>query len=103
MNADNDNGAATEDGAEPAIFIILGKAWKSAGGPMSGLHVMLGAPDDDSAVRRALEALQAEGFAEVELDKIGLLQEPPTEEPHASAWSDALNGEVAIISYDQPD
>ena len=43
---------------------------------------MLVAPDDNSAVRRALESLAAEGYAEAELDQIGDMEGVPDEEPH---------------------
>ena len=36
-----------------------------------GVHVLLIAPDDDAAVRTALQALTGEGYAEAELDQIG--------------------------------
>lgn len=62
---------------------------------------MLVAPDDDSAVRRALESLAKEGFAEAELDQIGEMEGPPDEEPHASAYQGALEGEVSIITFDE--
>ena len=35
------------------------------------IHVMLRAPDDDTAVREALNALAEEGFLEADLDQIG--------------------------------
>ena len=40
---------------------------------------MLVAPDDDSAVREALDALAKEGYAEAELDQIGDMQDEPDE------------------------
>jgi hypothetical protein len=92
---DNDNSL---DG--PMIFIIIGKAYESKGGEGIELHIMLQAPDDDSAVREALNALTEEGFIEADLDQIGVLQEEPPEEPHASAYQGALEGEVAIIRFD---
>jgi hypothetical protein len=64
------------------------------------MHILLRAPDDDSAVREALNALSEEGFIEADLDQIGVLEEEPTEEPHASAYQGALEGEVAIIRFD---
>jgi hypothetical protein len=92
---DNDNSL---DG--PMIFIIIGKAYESKGGEGIELHIMLQAPDDDSAVREALNALSEEGFIEADLDQIGVMQEEPPEEPHASAYQGALEGEVAIIRFD---
>ena len=60
--------------------------WSSKGGKPNGVHVMLVAPDDDCAVRRALEALTREGYAEAELDQIGDMEGEPDEEPHLSAY-----------------
>ena len=51
------------------------------------------------AVREALNALAEEGFIEADLDQIGMLTEVPEEEPHASAYQGALEGEVAIIRF----
>jgi hypothetical protein len=93
--ADNDNSL---DG--PMIFIIIGKGYETKGGEGVELHIMLQAPDDDTAVREALNALSEEGFAEADLDQIGVMQEEPPEEPHASAYQGALEGEVAIIRFD---
>ncbi len=93
-NPDNDN---NYDG--PMVFIIIGKGYETDGGEGVELHVMLRAADDDTAVREALNALSEEGFIEADLDQIGMLTEVPTEEPHASAYSGALEGEVAIIRF----
>ena len=94
--ATNDN-----DGIRPVI-IITGRVWRQKGGAAEGVHVMLVAPDDDSAVRRALESLAAEGYAEAELDQIGEMEGAPDEEPHLSAWQGALEGEVSIITFEEP-
>jgi len=93
--ADNDN---TLD--DPMILIIIGKAYETKGGEGIEMHVILRAPDDDSAVREALNALTEEGFLEADLDQIGVLTDEPPEEPHASAYQGALEGEVAIIRFD---
>ena len=89
---DNDN---TPD--EPMVFIIIAKAYEVEGGEGIDLHVMLAAPDDDTAVRLALNALSEEGFLEADLDQIGMINGAPDEEPHASAYQGALEGEVANI------
>ncbi|NKN36712.1 transcriptional regulator [Agrobacterium sp. a22-2] len=91
---DNDNNL---DG--PMVFIIIAKAYERDGDDGVDLHIMLAAPDDDSAVREALNALAEEGFLEADLDQIGLVSEIPEEEPHASAYQGALQGEVAIIRF----
>lgn len=92
---DNDNSI---DG--PMVFIIIGKAYEQDGDKEGvDIHVMLRAPDDDTAVREALNALAEEGFLEADLDQIGTLEDVPDEEPHASAYKGALTGEVAIIRF----
>jgi hypothetical protein len=94
-NPDNDNNSEG-----PMVFIIIGKGYEQKGGEGIELHIMLRAPDDDSAVREALNALSEEGFLEADLDQIGVLTDVPVEEPHASAYQGALEGEVAIIRFD---
>ena len=91
---DNDNNF---DG--PMIFIIIGKGYESDSSDGIDLHILLKAPDDDTAVREALNALAEEGFIEADLDQIGMLTEIPAEEPHASAYQGAVDGEVAIIRF----
>lgn len=97
MNADNDN-EVTDDGG--SIFIVIGTVTRRKGGRKSPVHVMIKAPDDDSAVRETLNALAREGYAEAELDQIGVLDGMPDEEPHASAIEGVMAGEVAIITFD---
>jgi len=90
------------DNDERPVTIITGRVWKKKGGKPEGVHVMLVAPDDDSAVRRTLESLAAEGYAEVELDQIGDMDGAPDDEPHLSAFQGALEGEVSIVTFDVP-
>lgn len=85
------------DNDPPLVWIIIGRVTRRKGGREEGIHVILRAPDDDSAVRRTLEALRAEGFVEAELDQIGEMQGEPDEEPHLSAYQGALEGEVSIV------
>ena len=90
-----------EDNLRP-VTIVVGRVWRDKDGPSQGVHIMLVAPDDDTAVRRALESLAAEGYAEAELDQIGDMQDVPDEEPHLSAYQGAQEGEVSIITFDEP-
>ncbi|RVC41959.1 transcriptional regulator [Mesorhizobium sp. M4A.F.Ca.ET.090.04.2.1] len=90
------------DNEERPVTIITGRVWKKKGGKPEGVHVMLVAPDDDSAVRKALDSLAAEGYAEAELDQIGDMDRAPDDEPHLSAYQGALAGEVSIITFDEP-
>ena len=91
---DNDN-----ERDEPMVFIVIGKAYENKDSEGIDIHVVLAAPDDDSAVRETLNALSEEGFIEADLDQIGTLTEVPEDEPHASAYKGALEGEVAIIRF----
>ena len=65
--------------------------------PWPGHTVAFGAKD--GRYREALNALADEGFLEADLDQIGTLTDAPDEEPHASAYQGALEGEVAIIRF----
>lgn len=87
---------------ERPVTLITGRASKAKGGPSEGIHIMLVAPDDDTAVKMALQALTAEGYAEAELDRIGDMEGMPEEEPHASAYQGATEGEVAIVTFEEP-
>jgi hypothetical protein len=91
---DNDNKHDT-----PMVFIIIGKGYEAKDSEGIELHILLRAPDDDSAVREALNALSEEGFIEADLDQIGIMTEEPVEEPHAAAYQGALEGEVSIIRF----
>lgn len=91
----------SNDNDERAVTIIIGRVFKQKGGAPEGVHILLVAPDDDTAVRTALEALTREGYAEAELDQIGDMEGPPDDEPHMSAYQGALEGEVSIILIDQ--
>lgn len=90
------------DNEERPVIIITGRVWREAGGDSEGVHVMLVAPDDDTAVRMTLEALAQEGYAEAELDQIGEMEGAPAEEPHLSAWQGATEGEIAIVTFNEP-
>jgi hypothetical protein len=89
------------DNEERPVTIITGRVWRRKGGRAEGVHVLLVAPDDDSAVRRALEALNTEGFAEAEFDQIGDMDGEPDDEPHLSAYQGALEGEVSIVTFNE--
>ncbi len=90
------------DNEQPPVMIITGRVRRRKGGDSEGVHVMLLAPDDDTAVRIALQALTREGYAEAELDRIGEMDGSPDEEPHLSAYQSALEGEVSIVTFEEP-
>lgn len=90
------------DNDQRPVTIIVGRVWRTKDGPREGVHVLLVAPDDDSAVRMALESLAREGYAEAEFDQIGEMEGAPDEEPHLSAWQGAQEGEVSIVTFEDP-
>ncbi len=87
------------DNDPPRVTIITGRARRTKDEEFEGVHIMLAAPDDDTAVRTALQALTREGYVEAELDQIGELEGMPDEEPHASAYQGAVEGEVSIVTF----
>ncbi|MCO5059567.1 MAG: transcriptional regulator [Xanthobacteraceae bacterium] len=89
------------DNDQRAVTIITGRVWREKGEDSEGVHVLLVAPDDDTAVRTTLEALAREGYAEAELDQIGEMEGAPDDEPHLSAWQGALEGEIAIVTFNE--
>ncbi len=84
------------------VTIITGRVFRTKGGNSQGVHVLLVAPDDDSAVRTALEALAKEGYEEAELDQIGDMDGVPDDEPHLSAYQGAIEGAVSVVTFDEP-
>ena len=84
------------------VYIIVGQARLKKDGSAERVHVMLTAADDDTAVRKSLEALAREGYVEADLDQIGEITAMPDEEPHASAYQGALEGEIAIVTLGAP-
>ncbi|MGN6550192.1 MAG: transcriptional regulator [Pararhizobium sp.] len=87
-------------GGEPLIFIITGRVHRTKDDEATEVHILLSAADDDSAVREALNALAEEGYEAAELDQIGTVEAMPDEEPHASAYQGAMEGEVAIVAFE---
>ena len=91
------------DDLDQPVYILLGKIWAAEGAPAVDAHILLKAPDDDTAIREALNALSEDGYEEASFDQIGTLVDQPDEEPHASAYQGALEGEVAIVAFDSLD
>lgn len=90
-----------ESDVERGVFIIIGRVWPIKDVDSISIHILLTAADDDDAVRNALNALAERGYEEAEFDQIGSIVEPPDEEPHASAFQGALEGEVAIVTFEE--
>ena len=98
MSNDNTPLAPDEDDEAMPVSVIIGSVTRRKGGPEEEVHIFVRAADDDSAVRLALDALTREGYAEAQFTQIGTLEGMPDEEPHATAWQDAMDGEIAIVS-----
>jgi len=96
MAQDDDPGADA-----PFIFILVGSVRRAGEDEMTPFNALLSAPDDDSAVRRCLEALAAEGYEEADLDQIGTIAEPEEDDPYADPYATAMSGEIALIVYDR--
>ena len=91
------NSTDNEADEDRNVFVIIGRVFEQKDGEAIDVHILLAAPDDDTAVRTALNALAEEGYEEAELDQIGVMDGMPDEEPHASAFQGAIEGEIAII------
>lgn len=96
------NGGTALDG--PTVFVVVGRVWEEGSdSPEDAIpvNVFVAAPDDDSAIRKALEALAGEGYAEAELEQIGAITEEPDEPLFEAAYQDALEGNVAVVAFRQ--
>jgi hypothetical protein len=81
---------------------VIGRVWQeedSSPDAAITIHALLTAPDDDDAVRKTLESLSSQGFAEAELDQIGIMDGEPDDPVYEGAYQDALAGNVAIVSF----
>lgn len=87
---------------DPVVYIVIGRVWENEEAlPEDAItiHALLTAPDDDDAVRRTLESLSSQGFAEAELEQIGVMDGEPDDPVYESAYQDALSGNVAIVTF----
>ncbi|MBN9670974.1 regulator [Roseibium aggregatum] len=87
---------------EPVVYIVIGRVWQDEDASPDDaitIHALLTAPDDDDAVRKTLESLSAQGFAEAELDQIGIMDGEPDDPVYEGAYQDALSGNVAIVTF----
>jgi len=94
----NDN----EEELDPVVYIVIGRVWQDEDASPEDaivIHALLTAPDDDDAVRRTLESLSSQGFAEAELEQIGVMDGDPDDPTYEGAYQDALAGNVAIVTF----
>lgn len=106
------NEPETEDAT---VYIVVGRAFRpdedriAGGGEGQGdgeeggegvpVNVLLTAADDEECIQRALGALAGQGFARVELDRIGVIEGEPDDPTFASAYWNAIDGQVAVIAF----
>ncbi|MEM5582433.1 MULTISPECIES: regulator [Roseibium] len=86
---------------DPVVYIVIGRVWENEeASPEDAItvHALLKAPDEDDAVRKTLESLSSQGFAEAELEQIGVMDGEPDDPVYESAYQDALSGNVAIVT-----
>jgi len=88
-----------DEDTSPMIFIVVGDARQKGKTTMTPFNALLAAPDDDTAVRLALESLANEGYEEADLHQIGNIDECPDDDKFRDAYNSACAGEVALIFY----
>ncbi|TDQ34290.1 hypothetical protein DEV91_10321 [Phyllobacterium brassicacearum] len=83
------------------VHLIVADVWKDKDDEPRQVHLLLMSDDTDNLVNIALQILANEGYDEAELLEIGTLTEEPEEEPHLSAYKNALTGQAALIEFNE--
>ena len=83
------------------VQLIVADVWKNKQEEPRQVHLLLMTDDTDNLVSVALQILANEGYDEAELLEIGTLTEEPDEEPHLSAYKNALTGQAALIEFNE--
>ncbi|UGY08731.1 hypothetical protein [Phyllobacterium pellucidum] len=89
-----------EDSPKP-VNLIVADVWKEKDEDPRQVHLLLMTDDTENLVNIALQILANEGYDEAELLEIGTITEEPDEEPHRSAWQNALTGQAALIEFNE--
>jgi len=95
---------------DATVYIVVGRAFRDddAEAPSfdeddaaegTAINVMLTAPDDEECIQKALQALAGQGFSRVELDQIGVVEGVPDDPTFASAYWNAIDGQVSVIAF----
>lgn len=87
--------------SETVVYVVLGQARPEDAAEDSApvnVSVMLTAEDADAAVDAAYDALEEDGFDDIQLDQVGEIDEVPDNELKAP-YEAAVAGEIAIIEY----
>ena len=89
------------ESAPPVIHLIVADVWKGKDDEPRQVHLLFATDDTENLVNIALQILANEGYDEAELLEIGTITEEPEEEPHLSAWRNALTGQAALIEFNE--
>jgi hypothetical protein len=101
MTDESDTGGVT-------VFIVIGRGFREEAPPDDvgeadaegiAINVLLTAEDEEDCIKRALGALAGQGFVRVELDRLGVLEGEPEDPTFASAYGNAIDGQVAVIAF----
>jgi hypothetical protein len=96
----NHSMSSTPSESKP-VQLIVADVWKNKEDEPRQVHLLLMTEDTDNLVSIALQILANEGYDEAELLEIGTLTEEPEEEPHLSAYKNALTGQAALIEFNE--
>lgn len=91
----------TDNQTPKTVHLVVADVWKDKEEDPRQVHLLLMNDDADGLVQLALQILANEGYEEAELLEIGTLTEEPEEEPHLSAYKNALTGQVALIEFNE--
>ncbi|WP_436644559.1 regulator [Microbaculum sp. FT89] len=94
---------------ETTVYIVVGRAFREDSQPdpvddddetgAIAINVLLTAADDEECLQKALQALAGQGFVRVELDRVGIIEGEPDDPTFASAYGNAIDGQVAVIAF----
>ena len=86
---------------DEVVYVVVGQARSeqasSDDGPVA-VSVMLTADDADQAVEQAVDALEEDGFDDVEIEQVGAIDHAPDNDLK-DPYDAALSGDIAIIEY----
>jgi hypothetical protein len=88
--------------AQNVVYVVVGQARPDTadeGSDPVAISVMLTADDPEQAVEQAVDALEDDGFEDVEIEQVGEIDEAPDNDLRAP-YDAALSGEIAIIEYE---
>ncbi|MCO4316809.1 hypothetical protein M8997_006405 [Phyllobacterium sp. 21LDTY02-6] len=91
----------TEETHAQTVHLVVADVWKDKNEEPKHAHLLLVTEDTDGLVDLALRIFAAQGYEEAELHEIGSITEEPDEEPHRSAYKNALTGQAALIEFEE--